>query len=123
LIVLKDIKMVPKFLYHIMASTYFQSYFKIYTAGGSTPAISQEKINNLEIIFPDLAEQEKIVKEVDSSITKFYEIIVKLNQEIELLKEYKTSLISEVVTGKVDVRGEVINNCHAEPVEALSLTN
>ena len=36
-------------------------------------------------------------------------IISKSQQEIELLKEYKTALISEVVTGKVDVRNEVLN--------------
>ncbi|MNX70141.1 EcoKI restriction-modification system protein HsdS [compost metagenome] len=121
LIVLKEIKMIPKFLYHIMTSKYFQSYFKIYTAGGSTPAISQEKINNFEIIFPDLVEQEKIVKEVDISITKFHKITEKLNQEIDFLREYKIALISEVVTGKVDVRDEVIGGCHAELVTASAL--
>ncbi|MFP5082147.1 restriction endonuclease subunit S [Pedobacter sp. JCM 36344] len=120
LIVLKEIKMVPKFLYHIMTSTYFQSYFKIYTAGGSTPAISQEKINNLEIIFPDLEEQEKIVKEVDISIRRFHEITGKLNQEIGLLKEYKMALISEVVTGKVDVREEVIADFITGNTETLT---
>jgi hypothetical protein len=36
-------------------------------------------------------------------------IISKTQLEIELLKEYKTSLISEVVTGKVDVRNEKLN--------------
>jgi hypothetical protein len=32
-----------------------------------------------------------------------------MSKEIELLKEYKTALISEVVTGKVDVRNEKLN--------------
>jgi hypothetical protein len=35
------------------------------------------------------------------------EQIEKIENEIELLKEYKTSLINEVVTGKVDVREDV----------------
>ena len=37
------------------------------------------------------------------------DLISKSKQEIELLKEYKTALISEVVTGKVDVRDIVLN--------------
>ena len=37
------------------------------------------------------------------------EILIKSKQEIELLKEYKTALISEVVTGKVDVRDVILN--------------
>ena len=108
LVVLKDVKLVPKFLYLLMTSIYFQSYFKIYTAGGSTPAISQEKINNFKIVFPDEKEQNEIVKHVDSVMVKFEAITIKLHQEIQLLKEYKTALISEVVTGKVDVREECI---------------
>ena len=36
-------------------------------------------------------------------------IVAKTKREIELLKEYKTALISEVVTGKVDVRNEKLN--------------
>ena len=44
------------------------------------------------------------------SITKSFKIINQNNNsEIELLKEYKTALISEVVTGKVDVRNEKLN--------------
>jgi hypothetical protein len=35
-------------------------------------------------------------------------IISKTQQEIDLLKEYKTALISEVVTGKIDVRDSFI---------------
>jgi hypothetical protein len=35
--------------------------------------------------------------------------MIKSKQEIELLKEYKTALISEVVTGKVDVRDVILN--------------
>jgi hypothetical protein len=35
--------------------------------------------------------------------------IEKFRKEIELINEYKTALISEVVTGKVDVREEKMN--------------
>ena len=39
---------------------------------------------------------------------KIYTIINKVKENIELLDEYKTSLIHHVVTGKIDVRSEEI---------------
>ena len=109
LVVLKDIKVESKFLYFIMISDYFQGYFRVYTAGGSTPAISQEKINNFKIAFPDDTEQKSIVDKLEHTETRIFELIEKYKTEIDLLKEYKTALISEVVTGKVDVRDVVLN--------------
>lgn len=109
LVVFKDIKLNPVFLYYIMISNYFQGYFSIYTAGGSTPAISQEKINNFKITFPSELEQLEISNFISQKESEIKRIISKTQQEIELLKEYKTALISEVVTGKVDVREEIFN--------------
>ena len=45
----------------------------------------------------------------DAYKEEFVKKILKSKQEIELLKEYKTALISEVVTGKVDVRDVILN--------------
>ena len=70
---------------------------------------------NLEILkqlkFPipsSLEEQQKIVDHLDKETTKIDSTIEKGNKRIDLLKEYRQSLISEVVTGKVDVREEVL---------------
>ncbi len=109
LVVFKEIKLEPLFLYYVMISDYFQGYFNVYTAGGSTPAISQEKINNFKITYPDLEEQKEISEYICKKEFEIKQIINSAKQEIELLKEYKTALISEVVTGKVDVRGEIKN--------------
>jgi type I restriction enzyme S subunit len=109
LVVFKEIKLEPLFLYYVMISDYFQGYFNVYTAGGSTPAISQEKINNFKITYPDIEEQKEISEYICKKEFEIKQIINSAKQEIELLKEYKTALISEVVTGKVDVRGEILN--------------
>ena len=109
LVVFKDIKLNPVFLYYMMISNYFQGYFSIYTAGGSTPAISQEKINNFKITFPKTEEQIQISNFITKKELEIKLLISKAKQEIMLLKEYKTALISEVVTGKVDVRNEKLN--------------
>jgi type I restriction enzyme S subunit len=108
LVVMKNIQIDSRFLYYSMISDYFQGYFNIYSAGGSTPAISQEKINNFNIAYPSIEEQIKIADYIEDKNEKLAKLENQYKNEIELLKEYKTALISEVVTGKIDVRNEVI---------------
>ena len=64
-----------------------------------------------EIFFPtpSIIEQKKILEFLEVKINEIDTLISKSQQEIELLKEYKTALISEVVTGKVDVRDVILN--------------
>ena len=58
-------------------------------------------------LIPPLVEQELIVKHLKAQVAKIDYIIPQTERLIDLLKEYRTALISEVVTGKIDVRGEV----------------
>jgi len=51
----------------------------------------------------------KIVDFLDSKNREIEDLNIKITKEIDLLKEYKTTLISEVVTGKIDVIDEVLN--------------
>jgi type I restriction enzyme S subunit len=73
------------------------------------PNLSMESIGNFPI--PKLSNDDeiKITTFLDKKTGEIDTIISKTNQEIELLKEYKMALISEVVTGKVDVREEILN--------------
>lgn len=63
-----------------------------------------DKIRELLLIKPPLLEQQQIVDYLDEHTKKIESTIEKETQRIELLKEYRQSLISEVVTGKIDVR-------------------
>lgn len=76
--------------------------------GGGQPNISQDVIKNLRIIKPPLEEQKQIIIYLDKEINRINNTISKIKENIELLDEYKTSLIHHVVTGKIDVRGEEI---------------
>jgi len=58
--------------------------------------------------FPSRDEQQQIVEYLDEQTQKIDSTIEKETQRIELLKEYRQSLISEVVTGKIDVRDEMV---------------
>ena len=71
--------------------------------------IYMNDLMNTYALTTPINEQNKIVQFLESKTKEIDEIISKAKQEIELLKEYKTALISEVVTGKVDVRDVVLN--------------
>jgi type I restriction enzyme S subunit len=81
-------------------------------ATGTSPSmknISKDDFLTIPIPYAPFIEQCKIDKYLSTKDEKIEEIISKYQKEIELLKEYKTVLISEVVTGKVDVRNEKMN--------------
>jgi type I restriction enzyme S subunit len=97
------------FLYHRLRSEMIITIVDGSTYGTKMPRASWDKfISNLCIGLPKFEEQIKICEYIEREEKRIDTIISKTEQEIELMKEYKIALISEVVTGKVDVRDEVI---------------
>lgn len=66
-------------------------------------SLSQGLLKRLLILLPSIKEQIEISEYLDYKTMEVDNLISKTEQEITLLKEYKTALISEVVTGKVKV--------------------
>ncbi len=71
----------------------------------SIPHLTKEKLESIPFVLPTLNEQTEIVKHLDEKTQIIDSTIGKESQRLELLKEYRQALISEVVTGKIDVRG------------------
>lgn len=74
------------------------------STGIKVPRVSPEIIMGSDLPYPPKNEQTQIVEYLDEQTQKIDSTIEKETQRIELLKEYRQSLISEVVTGKIDVR-------------------
>ena len=72
--------------------------------GGLRQSIGFADIRRLLILLPSPIEQKEIVEKCNLIIEKIEKLISGIEQEILLTQEYKASLISEVVTGKVDLR-------------------
>ena len=98
--------LIPKFLFYVMLSNRFIEQVNSSTYGVKMPRASPDFINSLPIGVPNKIEQNEIVNYLDSKISNINKTISKIQENIELLEEYKTSLIHHVVTGKIDVRGE-----------------
>ena len=99
--------LINKFFIYFFDSNIAQQQIFESSQKTSVTNLHLEKIKELIIPIPSLSEQQLIVEFLDNEIDRINIIITKVNNEIELLKEYKTALISEVVTGKVDVRNKV----------------
>lgn len=77
--------------------------FRFYSTATALPSMTQSNLNNHKIALPTIQEQNIIVEYVEKISTKISTAITLKEQEIEKLKEYKSVLINEVVTGKVRV--------------------
>lgn len=71
--------------------------------GGLRQSMSYQDISNLYMPVPPLSEQRAIVSYITDKTAKIDALTVKLQQEIESIKEYKQRLISDVVTGQIKV--------------------
>jgi len=68
--------------------------------------IDSQGLKDILLPLPSLDEQRIIIKELNRKTSKIDELISEEHQKIQHLKQYRQSLISEVVTGKIDVRSE-----------------
>lgn len=98
----------PKFLFRSFESDRINKQFELGSNGVTRFGLGSYPINNAYICKPPLNEQAEIVQYLDIETSKIAKATDKILKHTELLEEYKTSLIHHVVTGKIDVRGEVI---------------
>lgn len=82
----------------------FKEFVILLASGGGQPNISQDKIRSLKIASPSFQEQQMIAEYLDKETAKIDSLIEKEQTIIGKLKEYRLALISEAVTGKIDVR-------------------
>jgi restriction endonuclease S subunit len=102
-------KISDDYIFWLMSSESIisQIFFQMRETG--QPNIGMDDFGRMRITIPPINEQGKIVNYINKKTIEISKLIMKSKQEIELLKEYKTALISEVVTGKIDVRNEKLN--------------
>lgn len=71
------------------------------------PLITATMVKFQYVALPDEAEQIELVEHIKLELSKIQEAESKAERQIQLLQEYRTALISEAVTGKIDVREAV----------------
>ena len=95
------------FLYYLLTN---EELYKRYGKLGTQLNINSDIVGNMFIPLPPLPEQHQIVTYLDQKTQEIDTSIQTEEKKIEHLKEYRQSLISNVVTGKIDVRDSVSSN-------------
>ena len=75
-----------------------------YSIAAAQPGLAVERILNLYLPVPPPDEQKSIANRIETSSADLNAAIARADHQIDLLEEYRTRLITDVVTGKLDVR-------------------
>lgn len=107
-ITLNDKKINKQYFVHLLSVYKKRGGFIEIVNASAQPALSLGGLNLLKMPLPSLNEQNSIIEFLNKEIEIIEDTISTIEKEIDLVEEYKTSLIAEAVTGKIDVRDFVI---------------
>lgn len=93
-----------QFMYWALQAKNFVHYTGLAQNGSIMASLSQEKIGDYKLALPPLSEQRIIASFLDNKVCQIDKTITELQSQIEDLKSFKSSVITEAVTGKVDLR-------------------
>ena len=78
--------------------------YQPWISGAAQPKLTQARLLSISIAVAPAVEQEAIVRFTSEQTRPLSTAISRLEREISLLREYRTRLVADVVTGKLDVR-------------------
>ena len=93
-----------KYLFWLLLSQEFTAWAVLQSGRVAMPKINRQALNYVHLPMPPAGEQSSIVNHLDKVNTEIDDSIARARRQIELLEEYRTRLIADVVTGKLDVR-------------------
>ncbi len=92
-----------QYFFHYFRSTLRQEVFQG-TAKSTVDSLRLPMLQNFPVALPPLSEQAPIVEHLDEGAASIDVAIARARRQIDLFQEYRTRLIADVVTGKLDVR-------------------
>jgi len=78
--------------------------YQPWISGAAQPKLTQDRLMGIAIAVAPPEEQDRIVRAISEETAPLSTTIERARREIDLLREYRTRLIADVVTGKLDVR-------------------
>lgn len=110
-----------RYLAYLFKSSFWRYQLRKSVNGVKVYSITQKILKNAFVIFPPEEEQEYVVNHLDEKCAHLEKTIDKINEEIQTIEELKKKLISDVVTGQIDVRDiEVPEFEYVEEIEDSS---
>ena len=109
-------KLVGAYLLRALQSKGLAYQFHIEAKGVTRYGLSHTGIRSVWLPLPPLTEQTAIVRFLDHTTTEMADAIARAQRGIHLLNDYRTRLIADVVTGKLDVRGAAATLPEVDPL-------
>ena len=91
---------MPKFVYYQLLSDVFRKQVEVSWSFGTQENIGMGVLGRITISLPPITEQQAIADYLDQETQRLDQLKANLNQQINVLSDYKKSLIYECVTGK-----------------------
>lgn len=92
-----------KYLYYFFISEPFQKQVQTFWSFWTQPNIGMWVLENLSVSLPPIIQQTSIVQQIEKETGFIDTAIAKIEKEITLIEEYRTSLIYQAVTGKISI--------------------
>jgi type I restriction enzyme S subunit len=105
-------ELAQQYLALLLQDRRYADYLAPIFTGISVPHISPAQISDYRVALPPLGEQHRILADVARHTRNNAEAFDRAEREIDLVREYRTRLIADVVTGRLDVR-------HIAPTESV----
>ena len=104
----KNKNLLPEYLSYFVKTNGFVQEVVKNSYGVSYPAINSVELTQFYLLLPPLDEQKQIIQEISKKENLITQLIEKNEKKVLLLYEYKQSLISSVVTGKIQITEDMI---------------
>jgi|694.fasta_scaffold13359_12 type I restriction enzyme S subunit len=96
-------KLVGSYLFRQLQTKRIRSYYEVCSNGITRFGLGKSSVLDTPLIIPPVNEQQEIVEYLDKHTNDIDDLVSMEQNKLELLKEYRQSLISEVITGKIKV--------------------
>ncbi|WP_462367628.1 restriction endonuclease subunit S [Ruminococcus callidus] len=108
-----------KYVFYVLSSHIgYKQFWEVAAQKTTRPELTIGEIKQIFLtVPPTIEEQQDIVRYLDEQSEKINTAIANKQKQIQILQEFKTHLISDVVTGKIDVRGIEIPEYTVEKME------
>lgn len=92
--------LLPEFLRYVLNSAIGQTQVILCQMGGNRESVTFEQLGMFNIVVPPLSEQRKMISRLNGVCSEADALITEKQRSIEIMRQYKRSLIYEYVTGK-----------------------
>ena len=109
-------RVLPEFAAAFLSTREMQEAIELEQVGASRQGLTLDSVRSFKLFVPTVDEQRRIVAEVQAERDRLGALACATERQIGLAREYRTRLIADVVTGKIDVREAAARLPEVDPI-------